>query len=347
MSVSPKRLLLKGTSPHRPQIPSLNAKDEILKSKQMLFQKHLGDQHQFNSHHSYNVTKDRSDDCISSNYPNSSRSTFRDLTCSSLSSARVGSGSTLFEYDVNSIAPSDSFEYENDADRIRIRQMESLWAQHSSQEQSKWRSPQVERKFLMQQRKMMEYMQQKERFSSKSDPSDSESDNLSESDHSFTFERTDISNESVKQPQKDRTEDDCSSSSTVRHKNFNQHLSPMIVPNARVSEESTDVVTTQRPSRRLFTNPFDRESSDTSTLQSHLSGYTNEYLTRARRFGAVVNALRKPGHHVGPAKNPDCQCEHCRRWVVEREQGRSRALSVGDRPLLRATPAWMMHKNDV
>ncbi|XP_030387938.1 uncharacterized protein LOC115634389 [Scaptodrosophila lebanonensis] len=67
-----------------------------------------------------------------------------------------------------------------------------------------------------------------------------------------------------------------------------------------------------------------------------LSGYTNEHLEKALRFGNVV-AVRKPGHHVGPTKNPNCQCESCQRWLAERFYVRGRAFSLGERPVLRRT----------
>lgn len=46
-------------------------------------------------------------------------------------------------------------------------------------------------------------------------------------------------------------------------------------------------------------------------------GYSCDHLLRAQKFGSVIEAIRKSGHYVGPAKNPDCKCEYCRRWFAE------------------------------
>lgn len=59
-----------------------------------------------------------------------------------------------------------------------------------------------------------------------------------------------------------------------------------------------------------------------------IPGYTREYLLKAQKFGTVIRGIKKPGHHVGPAKNPDCQCEYCRRWFSQRSYSRDRASSV-------------------
>nr|CAD7438778.1 unnamed protein product [Timema bartmani] len=61
-------------------------------------------------------------------------------------------------------------------------------------------------------------------------------------------------------------------------------------------------------------------------------GKRSEQLLKAEKFGTIVNAFRKPGHHVGPSKNPDCSCEHCRRFYEENVH-RNRTLSAGDMPL--------------
>uniref|UniRef100_T1J1B0 protein kinase C n=1 Tax=Strigamia maritima TaxID=126957 RepID=T1J1B0_STRMM len=39
----------------------------------------------------------------------------------------------------------------------------------------------------------------------------------------------------------------------------------------------------------------------------------SENLVRAQTFGRVLTNVRKPGHHVGPARNKFCECEHCQR----------------------------------
>ena len=63
-------------------------------------------------------------------------------------------------------------------------------------------------------------------------------------------------------------------------------------------------------------------------------------LMAASKFGRVKKGLKKPGHHiVGPAKNPDCPCEHCRYYFEQKtpqkdvpgpSRGRAHSLSHVD-----------------
>ncbi|XP_059612911.1 uncharacterized protein LOC132259341 [Phlebotomus argentipes] len=329
--------------------------DEINESKQMLFDKHLGSNNG-SSRMSLRqrILRDTSDDCLSSNYPNSSYSTFRDMTVSSISSAQA-STSALFE-DImetswkesecgevgglthmphaSSVAQSsDSFEYDNANDRNRIRQMEEFLQKKSTSTDKVWNSPQAERKFLMQQQRMSEFMRQREKDDKmkmvlgvlETDSSE-HSGNITESDKGFQHNpplvaKTLMPNVmvglgmSIKEP---------SPASTVK---------TVEDPRREVSEPR-DIwpgVALKKPP--MFLN-FNRDSeSASSSLVSHLSGYTHEYLAKARKFGTVVGALKKPGHHVGPAKNPECQCEHCRRWMAERDRGRGRSSSISEMPL--------------
>ncbi|TMW40641.1 hypothetical protein DOY81_014279, partial [Sarcophaga bullata] len=112
--------------------------EEVNESKQLLFRKHIGDQRAAklqNIRQKY--LRQLSDDTLSLGYPNSSRSTVRDNTCSSISSAFVESSwkeSDDIEETSYSLAKSDSFEYENALDRLRIRQMEHLWSRSCSKD---------------------------------------------------------------------------------------------------------------------------------------------------------------------------------------------------------------------
>ncbi|XP_073847013.1 uncharacterized protein isoform X2 [Musca autumnalis] len=95
---------------------------------------------------------------------------------------------------------------------------------------------------------------------------------------------------------------------------------------------------TPTPTRRLDLLQTYRQSPAASEASTSLPppGYSSEYLDKASKFGKVV-AARKPGHHVGPTKNPNCSCESCQRWLAERFQVRGRAFSLGESPLLRRT----------
>lgn len=277
-----------------------DSKDEVIESKQMLFEKHVGGMNDgrnlakpsrfTNSRNRFHLHREQSDDCISSNYPNSTHSTVRDLTCSSISSVMAASSpaipddieSSWKETDIDnstkgsSVCPSDSFEYENRCDRWRIRQMDEVWKDR------RWKTL----------------------------------------------------NSSIMHDSIEETVDD-------------------VLPNAIMQSELNDVFETcirPRPvygrgkSMELCVNPHATEKlarpvefwskCDLDGVKKRKSptmipGYTREHLLRAQKFGSVIEAIRKPGHHVGPAKNPDCQCEYCRRWFSQRgDHFRERASSL-------------------
>lgn len=54
-------------------------------------------------------------------------------------------------------------------------------------------------------------------------------------------------------------------------------------------------------------------------------------LAKAKKFGPIVASLKKPGHHVGPSKNPNCTCDTCR-YFFEHVCCRNRTRSLGEGP---------------
>ncbi|XP_037913006.1 uncharacterized protein LOC119652767 [Hermetia illucens] len=318
-----------------------NTADEISESKQILFKKHIGDQrNKFNFRNRY-FRRDQSDDAISSNYPNSSRSTMRDMTCSSISSA-IASTSAIYEdvdtswkeiepeiATVTSLGKSDSFEYDNSIDRMRIRKMETLWSQPVSEHRNDLTVPQNP-----QQKRIQDFLQSYHRPPrTYHDTLSSEYEHVLDSDHPYFFNRSTI-------PERDEPVDQLEVPATPQTHRMTLRSGYTTQPQTSAGKSAPG-----SPGRLIYGPEYVKSGSETSTLLSNLSGYTTDYLQKARRFGAVVTALRKPGHHVGPAKNPDCQCEHCRRWMAERVEGRGRAYSTGDTPfsqshfwLRRSTP---------
>lgn len=261
---------------------------DITEAKQMLFDRYLGDQTQrFNAmRNRLRMRRDISDDAISSNYPNSSYSTFRDMTCSSISSVFAGDESSMKETtdadsflpSRSSLYPSDSFEYENSDDRVRIKLMSQNWAGGNGgaaklQTKLKSLSESEDEDDAMQEFVFSDFNRMKNASSRSLDVSGAES---------------------------------CS---TVK---LNEQ--PVVVP-------------TPPSSKALPPN-----DSGNSTLKSFASDlYSRDYISKARQFGALIK-VKKPGHHIGPVRNPECQCEHCRHWMAEREQIRNRAMSTGDVP---------------
>ncbi|XP_046809623.1 uncharacterized protein LOC111675925 [Lucilia cuprina] len=404
--------------------------EEIHESKQLLFRKHVGDQRAVklqNLRQKY--LRQSSDDTLSLGYPNSSRSTVRDNTCSSISSILAGQDVTEtscketdeLEDLSYSLAKSDSFEYENALDRLRIRQMERLWSRsHSNEDESKVHQPggshlQSISEVTTFQRKspcplvvnqqdtlptQMEIVSETDQNSSYSNETFNRSSPVNVSNYKFqqtshfprnkpgflqffgphleqpqTFNVDMLSQQQQSIPElqnkestllypnygaglqrwKSETRDNLSASGTpvltptvlsrqtspqppLPHQtpppyNINFQRSGSEAPPSTTSA-ITFPITTPTPARRF--DMYNRPSpaiSEASTQPPPL-GYSSEYLDKAKMFGKVV-AARKPGHHVGPTKNPNCSCESCQRWLAERFQIRGRVFSLGEMPVLK------------
>ncbi|XP_037948959.1 serine-rich adhesin for platelets [Teleopsis dalmanni] len=423
--------------------------EEVNESKQLLFRKHIGDQRAIklqNLRQKY--IRQSSDDVLSSSYPNSSHSTIRDATCSSISSTvpstQADAGDSSWKETEEpgeisySLAKSDSFDYDNSIDRLRIHQMERFWSRSVSEEHtagSQMTSPThyPSSKFLQ---PIYEVNSQRSSpFSTpfqRNDTLPSESENLSETDVFNTYpgrsgaiphyqqhlqkhitsteqppiqtqtslqqvshfprnrpgflqffgphatssqqddDKVNISGEPTSAPiipdtieqqhllypnyqhnfarWKSETRDNLSNPSLT--------TSPLTVQSQRSSPQpltaqkcyspplqrcgSEAPPTTTTASTFTFQSPavarrfeMKRDSPAVSETSTIVSGYTPEYLEKAKKFGKVVSTVRKPGHHVGPTKNPSCTCESCQRWLSERFQIRGRAFSLGERPILK------------
>lgn len=245
-ALSPTSIRQRQLRAHLLQLADSNG--EITESRQMLFDKHMGhvdddNDNSIKSLQRFNVCGEQSDDGISSTYPNSSRSTIRDLTCSSISSAMARSSSFVCEDSMN------------------------LWAENEN--------------------KMIQ---------------------------------------SITAPNKQR----------LAHRASHPAHPDMIAENPFELPLKANKHRSSPRNHFDITTKFQRGKSVESTEQitrdafaSHglIQGYTREHLLRAEKFGSVIKVIRKPGHHIGPTRNPDCECAHCRRWFDERRNFRERAAS--------------------
>ncbi|KAJ8877691.1 hypothetical protein PR048_022146 [Dryococelus australis] len=254
-----------------------------------------------------------------------------------------------------SIAQSDSFDYADSIDRLRIRAKEKAW------EESKcWRSPQQERRHLLQQEKLKEYVEKnkdimpfplwKPDSTEDSEDDDETGDAWSIGGWDCTQKHGSLKREdTVKMVNKDKYSPAAAADSSLKDQKQNEvseklaiipsHVVPILkVPVSDVGSLSDSSPSLYKHVRRSI-GPFGSrspspppakvESSVTSPFT--VFGKTTNQLLKAQKFGTIVGAFRKPGHHVGPSKNPDCHCEHCRRFYEETGH-RSRTRSVGDMP---------------
>lgn len=275
----------------------------------MLFNKYLGDQRQiqkFNELRSMlHFRRDISDDAISSNYPNSCYSTVRDLTSSSIGSAVANSPSTVFEdpesswKDLDTAIKTGNFITPVGSFRQWDKADDLL---KMKQFERLWKRDEEPTRDLLSQHKLMENFM----FSSKHRQDSDNSANISESDHSFNYQK---SNEQG-------NISDSSPSTVISY----SHRKPAAEPIPTVIESP------------------EKKGSEARSISSSGS-YSKEHLALSKKFGSVVKTMRKPGHHIGPVRNPACLCETCKRWVLERDQvhGRGRAFSFGDTPITKST----------
>lgn len=222
---------------------------------------------------------------------------------------------------VPSIQGSDSFEYANSEDRIRIKQMEEMWRGG--------KAPPLERKHMLQQRKMKEYLTKRmgDKNFAKCASKDSETEGSDSSEKGWTFVKSDD-----KKLERDRT---------VRRASKDSEKE-----NGKTKKEKSKVKTTDKEQGSLSdsSSPSGGKSPSSAALLQRLSlnpnlrapftivpGVYTDPRTIATRFGTVVPAFRKPGHHIGPAKNPNCLCEHCQAHF--QNAGRCRTRSMGDSPM--------------
>ncbi|KAF4531921.1 hypothetical protein B566_EDAN000950 [Ephemera danica] len=293
---------------------------------------------------------DSDDATLSSLYP--SRSSFdsveislpggpptRDASWSTLSSSTL-----LFEDDTSSwkdttesgpdlpessLAQSDSFEYADSVDRLRIQEKEQAWSRlHSrrlaeSVDSKTWKSPESERRQMIQRQRFQEFLTKHlNKAPSWSVQSTTSSDMTSEDGFGLTRGDT------VRRASSSRQFPEISDSSRS-------------VPSVLVSDLGSLSDSNPQPSHIHDTiGPFGRRppSPPLSKLKSKITspfttpqGIKTAQQLKAEKFGPIVGSLKKPGNHIGPSKNPECGCEHCRRFY-EDSGFRGRACSVGDVP---------------
>lgn len=197
-----------------------------------------------------------------------------------------------------SLTLSDSFEYANSEDKLRIRRMEQMWRKSDGDGGRQWRSPQLERK----QQKIKEYQERRKLNKVvKPESRESDSEGSDDSERGWSFIGTDD-----KKLQRN---------TTVRRAT---NLNPLSTSSS--ARRSPSILALQQ---KLDANP---RLQAPFTIQPGI--YTDQR-SIARKFGNVVDTFRKPGHHVGPAKNPDCPCDHCRNYF-EKLGSRGRAQSATD-----------------
>lgn len=346
-----------------------------------------------------------SDDGLSSHYPSqmSSCSTLRGATETSVpqseataSTSRDPSSSTISsssmalsdEYDsaaatswkdtvteldslvhsTLSLAQSESFEYADAADRLRIREKERAWGGTGGDgDGSKtWRSPHVERKHLLQQQKLKEFLEKhgKSAFPLwKAETTEDSDDDETGDAWSFCGRETEFSPRPAgKAVRREDTVKRVSSGKGKEEVRLVTYAKGAVAAKAsallKPPAQDTGSLSDSGPHRfihRTAIGPFGYKapspppSKVASTVTSpftNIPGKRTDQLSKAEKFGTIIGTFRKPGHHVGPSKNPECACEHCRKYYKDSGY-RTRTHSVGDVPLDSVRYNWKntQHRN--
>ncbi|KRT82509.1 hypothetical protein AMK59_3374 [Oryctes borbonicus] len=216
-----------------------------------------------------------------------------------------------------SLQPSDSFEYANSDDRLRIMKMERMWGQPVQ-------PPQPQKKHLVQQKKLKEYLDK--RMSDKSLPKweskDTDSEGTDSEEKGWTILKEDKNKEQGQKIIADIVKK-CAERKSIENKAISNAKLPDRLTNASDSNLASKSPSILAIRQRLSANP------SLGSPFTIFPGIFTEQRAVAKRFGNIVNVFKKPGHHIGPAKNPDCTCDHCRRYF-EIYGMRLRASSLGD-----------------
>lgn len=261
-----------------------------------------------------------------------------------------------------SLAQSDSFEYADTADRLRIREKERAWAgtKGDGDDSKTWRSPHVERKHLLQQQKFKEFLDKhlgKSAFPLwKAETTEDSDDDETGDAWIFCDRETELSPHPAGKALK--REDTVKRVSSGKDKNevrlvtsakgaVAAKASALLKPPAHDTGSLSDSGP-HRFVRRTAIGPFgyrtpspppSKVKTSVTSPFTNIPGKRTDQLSKAEKFGTIIGAFRKPGHHVGPSKNPECACEHCRKYY-ENNGRRARTHSVGDMPLGNVSYKW-------
>lgn len=358
--IANQQLMMQGAAPQPGQLRQFildqaNEKDEINVSKLMLFDKHMGE----SSAAKLSVAVDSlspttqqqprkfsfaryatADAAIVEQpttpseleYPNSSHSCV-DPTWSSMASSSAamfedlesfgGGGGPMMTVPSSNLSTADSFEYESNMDRARIRQMEQMWIDSTAASTAAaaasgkgWRSPEKERRLMLQQKR------------------------LQHDGGAPMAELTEDSEESANN-NNNRNIRGSSKQSEERHRNqrtaASMDVNRFYMRQNAVESESAPI-TPDDPIAQNEPPPLLRPPAKLVLTYGPKS-------TTTTRFGDRIESTRQ--RHFGPAKNPDCPCDHCRLYAAERKakakQVRGRALSMGDESMaaaLRSATSW-------
>lgn len=250
-----------------------------------------------------------------------------------------------------SLVRTESFEYEDNTDRWRIMQKEKAWGGGGKS----WRSPEKEHRHHLQQKKHQQFIERKgspfpnwERNDEDEvdDSSSESSDDTSSSEMAWSFGNVSDKLKHVKREDTVRR----AGRDTIFPKTESKlkNRASKILESGSLSDSAAPSPVPHKFQIRDTIGPFGvKESSPPkakleSTVMTPFTaipGRKTTQLSKAEKFGTIIGTIRKPGHHIGPSKNPDCSCYNCRQFYEEMGY-RNRTRSLGDTPSAKERDKW-------
>ncbi|XP_054290363.1 uncharacterized protein LOC129005486 [Macrosteles quadrilineatus] len=247
-----------------------------------------------------------------------------------------------------SLDRTDSFEYADSVDRLRIMEKERAWANN---QEKNWRSNEVERKHNVQQRRYQQYIERKgspfPHWQADEDEdssiSSSEGSNSGESEMAWSFGNLDKFKPIKREDTVRRAKD---TMYPKREEELKKRASKILDSGSLSDSAAPSPV--QKGFMRQTIGPFgvkeasppkQKLESTVTTPFTAIPGKKTDQLSKAEKFGTILGTLRKPGHHIGPSKNPDCSCYNCRQYFEELGY-RNRTRSLGDMPSKKDKDKW-------
>lgn len=231
------------------------------------------------------------------------------------------SRSDSFEY-------ADSFEYDDSFDKLRIEEKEKAWRKKCANSVAESAS-----KDQIRHRKFDEYLQKR----STTSPFPS-------------WKSSSVSITTVNSCFSDEESSDESSSSSISDDGSMSELGWSFASKCNnptrlnsLNSVTSSLFEKQNSSRKIGPQKMDSQDSGSysdSSQQTFCSKISvgkreaslpkqifssNSSVSKAEKFGPVVNSLRKPGHHIGPSKNPNCSCGTCVAHFSETGAGKAKA----------------------
>lgn len=291
----------------------------------------------------------------------SSKDTFSDIDSIVNGGKRPNLASSCDSFEYADLSDRERIRKMDDTTTTTTRTTPTIWGNNRNdlREEVKrrdkgWRSPRIERKMnLLRNRKMREYLEKHEIGWSSDDTAAGSGDG--ESDDSGTIGWTFLSNkkEDGDDDKDDKEEsyeikvdedivrrDSTTIKGEVTNDNVLNRSESIRSSDILIQDDLTDSTTRSDLCSRINNTlrerigPFGSKSPSPlpSKVPSRVTspfmtshGERTDHIVKASIFGSVVGAFRKPGHHVGPVKNPSCSCEHCRRYFEEDDDSRERS----------------------